>query len=91
MHFYVTDPTDPIIRAYAGRLPDAVRADRQRCPPTCSAHLRVPEELFNVQTSVFGRYHVTDPQQFFRGDDLWTVPSGPNERADACRPRPTTS
>jgi uncharacterized membrane protein (UPF0182 family) len=39
-------------------------------------HLRVPEELFNVQTRVFGRYHVTNPQQFFRNDDLWTVPTG---------------
>ncbi len=36
----------------------------------------MPEELFNVQTRVFGRYHVTDAQQFFRGDDLWTVPQG---------------
>jgi uncharacterized protein len=36
----------------------------------------VPEDLFNVQTQVFGRYHVTDPQQFFRNDDLWTVPTG---------------
>ena len=23
---------------------------------------------------MFGRYHVTSPQQFFRSDDLWTVP-----------------
>ena len=91
MHFYVADPDDPIIRAYAGRLPDAVRAARRRCRPTCTTHLRVPEELFNVQTRMFGRYHVTDPQQFFRSDDLWTVPERPDERADACRPRRTTS
>jgi uncharacterized membrane protein (UPF0182 family) len=25
---------------------------------------------------MFGRYHVTDPAQFFRSDDLWTVPQG---------------
>ena len=47
-----------------------------RCRPDLRDHLRVPEELFNVQTQVFGRYHVTDPQQFFRSDDLWTVPTG---------------
>ena len=44
------------------------------CPPTCRPHLRVPEEQFNVQTRMYGRYHVTTPQQFFRSDDLWTVP-----------------
>ena len=30
--FYVADPTDPLIRAYAGHLPDAVPAARRRCP-----------------------------------------------------------
>jgi hypothetical protein len=45
-------------------------------PSDLRAHVRVPEELFNVQTLVFGRYHVTSTLQFFRGDDLWTVPTG---------------
>jgi uncharacterized membrane protein (UPF0182 family) len=35
----------------------------------------VPEDLFNVQTAVYGRYHVTQPQTFFDSSDLWTVPS----------------
>ena len=54
MHFYIADPADPIVRAYAGRLPRPVRADATRCRPTCVPHLRVPEELFNVQTRMFG-------------------------------------
>ena len=45
-------------------------------PADLGDHLRVPEELFNVQTRMFGRYHVTNAQQFFRSDDLWTVPTG---------------
>ena len=43
-------------------------------PDDLRAHLRVPEELFNVQTRIFGRYHVRDPLRFFQSDDLWTVP-----------------
>jgi hypothetical protein len=43
-------------------------------PEDLRAHLRVPEELFNVQTRQYGRYHVTNTEQFFRTDDLWTVP-----------------
>ena len=37
-------------------------------------HLRVPEEQFNVQTRVFGQYHVDNPLTFFNRTDLWTVP-----------------
>ena len=75
MHFYVADPDDPIIRAYEGVFP-TLFTSMDQMPADLRDHLRVPEELFNVQTQVFGRYHVTNPQQFFRNDDLWTVPTG---------------
>ena len=74
MQFYVSDPTDPIIRAYQGVFPTLFTPISQM-PADLLRHVRVPEQLFNVQTAVYGRYHVTDPQQFFRADDLWTVPS----------------
>jgi len=73
MHFYIADPADPIVRAYAGVFPDLFEP-LDSMPSGLREHLRVPEELFNVQTRMYGRYHVTDPQQFFRTDDLWTVP-----------------
>ena len=75
MRFYVSDPDDPIIRAWQGVFPTAYKS-LSEMPADLRAHLRVPEELFNVQTRIFGRYHVTDPETFFRNDDLWTVPSG---------------
>jgi uncharacterized membrane protein (UPF0182 family) len=79
MHFYVTDPDDPIIRAYQGVFPDLFEPI-SAMPADLRAHLRVPEDLFNVQTNMFGRYHVINTQQFFRGDDLWTVPSQTSEQ-----------
>jgi hypothetical protein len=75
MHFYVADPDDPIIRAYQGIFP-VLFEPLSAMPADLRAHVRVPEEMFNIQTQVFGRYHVTDTLQFFRGDDLWTVPAG---------------
>jgi uncharacterized membrane protein (UPF0182 family) len=75
MHFYVANPNDPIIRAYEGVFPKLFEP-LESMPSDLRAHLRVPEDLFNVQTQVFGRYHVTDTLQFFRKDDLWTVPTG---------------
>ena len=75
MTFYVADPDDPIVRAYAGVFPTLFRPMAD-LPEALLGHLRVPEEQFNVQTRVFGRYHVTSPEQFFRNDDQWTVPQG---------------
>lgn len=73
--FYVADPADPIVRAWEGVFPTLFHP-LDELPDDLRAHLRVPEDLFNVQTDVFGRYHVTDPETFFREDDRWTVPSG---------------
>jgi uncharacterized membrane protein (UPF0182 family) len=73
MHFYVADPSDPIVRAWSGVFPSLFEP-LTALPQDLVAHLRVPEELFNVQTRMFGRYHVTNALRFFQSDDLWTVP-----------------
>jgi uncharacterized membrane protein (UPF0182 family) len=75
MHFYVSEPDDPIIRAYQGVFPTMFEPI-DAMPAGLQAHVRYPEELFNVQTRVLGRYHVTNPLRFFQQDDLWTVPTG---------------
>ena len=49
MHFYVADPSDPIIRAWQGVFPGVFEPMGQM-PAGLLAHLRVPEELFNVQS-----------------------------------------
>jgi len=73
MDFYIADEQDPLIRAYAGVFPTMFKP-LSAMPADLRPHLRVPEEMFNVQTRIFGRYHVRDPQRFFQSDDLWTVP-----------------
>jgi hypothetical protein len=72
---YVADPADPLIRAWQGVFPTLLRP-LSELPQDLAAHLRVPEEGFNVQTRMYGRYHVRDPRTFFQNDDLWTVPTG---------------
>jgi uncharacterized membrane protein (UPF0182 family) len=74
MTFYVADPSDPLIRAWQGIFPGLFHP-MSEMPQDLVAHLRVPEDLFNVQTAVYGRYHVTQPQTFFDSSDLWTVPA----------------
>ena len=76
MTYYISDPSDPLIRAYAAVFPTLFRPIEEM-PADLRAHVRYPEEQFNVQTRMFGRYHVrpNDPLRFFNGDDLWTVPT----------------
>ena len=71
--FYVSDPSDPIVRAWQGIFPTLFRPMAE-IPVGVASHLRVPEELFNVQTRMYGRYHVTQPLTFFNNTDRWTVP-----------------
>jgi uncharacterized membrane protein (UPF0182 family) len=74
MSFYVNDPNDPLIRAWQGVFPTLFRP-MSEFPADLRPHIRVPEDLFNVQTSVYGRYHVQNELTFYQQDDLWTVPS----------------
>ena len=75
MTFYMADPTDPIVQAWAGVFPTLFRP-LSDLPVDLRAHLRFPEDLFNIQTAVFGRYHVTNTETFFGNQDIWTVPAG---------------
>ncbi len=73
--FYVADPDDPLIRAWSGVFPTLFKP-LSEMPSDLVPHLRVPEELFDVQTRMFGRYHVVDASTFYTNNDLWTVPMG---------------
>ena len=42
-------------------------------PADLRRHMRYPEALFNVQSEVYGLYHMTNPAVFFNREDLWTV------------------
>ncbi|HET9344338.1 MAG TPA: UPF0182 family protein [Candidatus Limnocylindrales bacterium] len=75
MTFYVNDPSDPLIRAWQGVFPTLFRPMTE-FPADLRPHLRVPEEFFNVQTRMYGRYHVQNPITFYGQDDVWTVPLG---------------
>ena len=75
MTFYANDPNEPLLRAWQGVFPTLFQPMTE-FPADLRAHLRVPEEQFNVQTRVYGRYHVQNPLTFYQQDDLWTVPGG---------------
>jgi uncharacterized protein len=72
LKFYVMDPSDPIVQAYAKAFPklflpaSAMSSDLR-------THLRYPEDLFRIQTSLYGRYHITGVNDFYNAADAWNV------------------
>ena len=74
--FYVFDKTDPIIKAYRKAFPDLF-TDGSQMPAAIRAHLRYPEDLFKSQSTMFGRYHVTEPKRFYDGSAKWLVSPDP--------------
>ena len=71
-NFYIVDKNDPIINSYNKIFKDLFK-DYDKIPKEITEHFRYPEGLFNIQCSVLGKYHMTDPQMFFNGEDLWDV------------------
>ena len=72
---YVVDDEDPIIAAYEKAFPDLFSDDEM--PDELRAHVRYPEDLFRIQTAAYGRYHLTDPDDFFNQNDGWRVARDP--------------
>jgi uncharacterized protein len=73
---YVVDEEDPIIRAYQKAFPDLFTPGDEMSS-SLREHVRYPEDLFRVQTAAYGRYHLTDPDNFYTQEDAWRVARDP--------------
>ncbi len=76
MRFYVIDDKDPIVATYARAFPKLFTSASE-VPRELREHFRYPEDLFRVQTNTYGRYHITDPVEFYRLTDAWNVSQDP--------------
>jgi uncharacterized membrane protein (UPF0182 family) len=75
MYFFVVDPSDPIIQVYEKAFSDlftsATLADKDI--PGITQHWRYPEDLFKIQTNMYGRYHLTKTTDFFNQANAWSI------------------
>lgn len=84
---YVIDHKDPLIRSYQKSFPNLFTSDAD-APAELRDHFRYPEDLFTVQTTMWGRYHIDKPDDFYSQQDSWNVAGDPgvvrpNAAADA--------
>lgn len=71
--FYVFEPDDPLVRTYGAIFPGLFKP-REEMPESLRAHVRVPLDLFTVQTQMLLQYHMQDPVVFYNKEDQWDVP-----------------
>ena len=75
---YAWDANDPVLKAWQSVFPTSIKP-MSDISGDLMAHIRYPEDLFKVQRTLLGEYHVTEAAQFFSGNDFWTNPSDPTQ------------
>ncbi len=74
---YQFDDSDPVIKAWNKAFGGDLIKPSSAIPSELRAHFRYPEDQFKVQRDLLTRFHVTDPSQFYSGQDFWQVPDDP--------------
>jgi uncharacterized protein len=70
---YLADPGDPVIRTYAAIF-GGIFKPLAAMPADLRSHLRYPGELFRLQTTLYARYHMVEPDAFYHREDQWQYP-----------------
>jgi len=71
--FYVTDPEDALVQTYRAIFPDLF-VPAEQMPAFLRSHWRYPQDMFDIQASVYQIYHMRDARVFYNKEDLWAVP-----------------
>jgi uncharacterized membrane protein (UPF0182 family) len=79
MYFVDMGTGDPILRVYEKAFPDLFisLAQLNQKLPGMQAHFRYPEDLFRVQTTMYGRYHLSGAADFYSQAQAWAVSPDP--------------
>ena len=70
--FYIVDHDDPIVQTLAKIYPKLFK-DLSDMPEAFKAHLQYPNALFNIQSQVYAKYHMTDVAVFYQKEDAWQI------------------
>jgi len=76
VELYAWDAEDPVLRAWSSVFPASLKPVSEISGDLMS-HIRYPEDLFKVQRTLLGQYHVTSAAEFFSGNDFWVNPGDP--------------
>ncbi len=75
---YEFDDGDPVLKAWNKAFGGDLVKAKSEIPAELAAHFRYPADLFKVQRNLLTRFHVTNPGDFYSGQDFWQVPNVPD-------------
>ena len=58
--------------SYAKIFPSLFRSGEDM-PEEIKSHVRYPQGFFSIQADKYLRYHMTEPQNFYNNEDLWSL------------------
>lgn len=77
---YTWDTKDPVLKTWQKIFPTSMKPVSSMSAELLD-HVRYPTDLFKVQRSILGTYHVTNANSFYSGDDAWNTPQEPTSTA----------
>jgi uncharacterized membrane protein (UPF0182 family) len=85
MTFYVVDEEDPLLRTYREAFPDLF-TPMSDMPKDLLEHVRYPEGIFRIQSSIYATYHVDSPDVLYNKGDQWAIPGDPSQGGEGMMP-----
>ncbi len=73
---YAWDAEDPILKAWQNIFPSTLKPVSEMSADLMS-HVRYPTDLFKVQRSILGVYHIDNARSFAQEDNRWQTPTDP--------------
>ncbi|MBQ2845949.1 MAG: UPF0182 family protein, partial [Firmicutes bacterium] len=70
--FYIVDESDPLVMTMSGVFPELFKSIDQM-PEDLQQHIRYPKALFEIQANMYTKYHMTDVNVFYQGEDQWDI------------------
>ena len=71
---YVSAPSDPLIRTWSRIFP-GIFVPMDRMPADLRAHIRYPDDIYRIQTSLYTTYHMDVVEDFYHREDQWQIPT----------------
>ncbi|MBM0258416.1 UPF0182 family protein [Micromonospora sp. 4G55] len=78
VRLYEFDETDPVLKAWNKAFGGDLVLPKNAIPAELAEHFRYPADMFKVQRNLLTKFHVTDPGDFYSGQDFWQVPNVPD-------------
>ncbi len=71
-NFYIYDKMDPVVLTYQKIFPGLFKPS-EAMSAGIARHIRYPKDLLDIQASIYEKYHVTNPDVFYNGEDIWDI------------------